>query len=51
MPAYLIAAHIITDAAKFDEYRAKVAPLKLALRKARTSELDMLITLDGVDAA
>jgi hypothetical protein len=30
---------------------AKVAPLKLALRKARTSELDMLITLDGVDAA
>lgn len=100
MPAYLIAEHIITDAAKFDEYRTKVAPLitrhggryltkggshrlpegghwtpqrvviiefpdrtalqawydspdyqpLIALRKACTSELDMLITLDGVDA-
>jgi uncharacterized protein (DUF1330 family) len=27
MPAYLIAEHIITDAAKFDEYRVKVAPM------------------------
>ena len=25
MPAYLIAEHIITDAARFDEYRIKVA--------------------------
>lgn len=100
MPAYLIAEHIITDAAKFDEYRTQVAPLiarhggryltkgdshrlpegghwtpqrvviiefpdraalqtwydspdyqpLIALRKACTSELDMLITLDGVDA-
>ena len=24
MPAYLIAEHIITDAAKFEEYRAKL---------------------------
>jgi len=27
MPAYLIAEHTITDAAKFEEYRAKVGPL------------------------
>ena len=27
MPAYLIAEHIITDAAKFDEYRTKAAPM------------------------
>jgi uncharacterized protein (DUF1330 family) len=27
MPAYLIAEHIITDAAKFEEYRTKVGPL------------------------
>lgn len=26
MPAYLIAEHIITDAAKFEEYRTKVGP-------------------------
>ena len=26
MPAYLIVEHIITDAAKFDEYRTRVAP-------------------------
>jgi uncharacterized protein (DUF1330 family) len=25
--AYLIAEHVITDAAKFDEYRTRVAPL------------------------
>jgi uncharacterized protein (DUF1330 family) len=97
MPAYLIAEHVITDAAKFDEYRSKVGPLiarfggryltkpgshrlpegghwrpervviiefpdmqaieswyasaeyqpLIALRKACTSELDMLITVDG----
>ena len=97
MPAYLIAEHIITDAAKFDEYRVKVAPTiaayggryltkagshklpegghwkpervviiefpevkaltawyespeyrpLIALRKACTSDLDMLITLEG----
>jgi uncharacterized protein (DUF1330 family) len=27
MPAYLIAEHIITDAAKFEEYRTKVSPM------------------------
>ena len=27
MPAYLIAEHVITDAAKFDEYRTRVAPM------------------------
>ena len=27
MAAYLIAEHIITDAAKFEEYRTKVGPL------------------------
>jgi uncharacterized protein (DUF1330 family) len=27
MPAYLIAEHVITDAGKFDEYRAKAAPM------------------------
>ena len=27
MAAYLIAEHIITDAAKFEEYRTKVAPM------------------------
>ena len=27
MPAYYIAEHIITDPAKFEEYRVKVAPM------------------------
>jgi uncharacterized protein (DUF1330 family) len=27
MPAYLIAEHIITDAAKFGEYRTKIEPV------------------------
>ena len=27
MPAYLIVEHIITDAAKFEEYRSRVAPM------------------------
>lgn len=27
MPAYYIAEHIITDAAKFEEYRTKVGPM------------------------
>ena len=27
MPAYLIAEHVITDRAKFEEYRTKVAPM------------------------
>ena len=27
VPAYLIAEHIITDAAKFEEYRTKVGPM------------------------
>ncbi|MBV8848432.1 MAG: DUF1330 domain-containing protein [Methylobacteriaceae bacterium] len=27
MPVYWIAAHTITDAAKFEEYRVKVAPM------------------------
>lgn len=98
MAAYLIAEHIITDAAKFDEYRARVAPMMakhggryltkggshklpegghwtpqrvvivefpdmdslnawyesseyrplIALRKACTSDLDMMFTLEGV---
>jgi len=98
MPAYLIAEHIITDAAKFDEYRTRAAPIiakhggryltkggshklpegghwkpqrvviievpdmesldrwynsaeyrpLIALRKECTSDLDMLITLEGV---
>ena len=97
MTAYLIAEHIITDAAKFEEYRTKVGPMMakfggryltkggshklpegghwqpgrvaiiefpdmaalnawytspeykplIALRKASTSDLDMLITLEG----
>lgn len=97
MPAYLIAEHVITDAAKFDEYRTRVGPLierfggryltkpashrlpegghwtpervvivefpdmatldawyrspeyqpLIELRKACTSAMDMLITLDG----
>jgi uncharacterized protein (DUF1330 family) len=97
MAAYLIAEHIVTDAAKFEEYRTKAAPLiarfggryltkggshkfpegghwtpqrvviiefpdmqaleswyaapeyqpLIALRKQCTSDLDMLITLEG----
>ncbi len=97
MTAYLIAEHIITDAAKFDEYRIKAGPMiakhggryltkggshklpegghwspervviiafpdmqslnawysspeyqpLIKLRKACTSDLDMLITLEG----
>lgn len=97
MAAYLIAEHIITDAAKFDEYRTKVGPMMaryggryltkggthkfpegghwkpervviiefpdidslkrwydspeyqplITLRKACTSDLDMLITVEG----
>jgi len=97
MAAYLIAEHIITDAAKFEEYRNKVGPMiatyggryltkagshrmpegghwkpervviiefpdmdalttwynapeyqpLIALRKQCTSDLDMLITLEG----
>lgn len=97
MPAYLIVEHIITDAAKFEEYRTRVGPMitkyggryltkggshrlpegghwspqrvviiefpdmraldawynspeyqpLIALRKQCTSELDMLITLEG----
>jgi uncharacterized protein (DUF1330 family) len=27
MPAYLVVEHIVTDAAKFEEYRVKVGPL------------------------
>ena len=27
MPAYLVVEHVITDAAKFEEYRTKVGPL------------------------
>jgi uncharacterized protein (DUF1330 family) len=27
VPAYIIVEHIITDAAKFEEYRAKVGPM------------------------
>jgi uncharacterized protein (DUF1330 family) len=98
MTAYLIAEHVITDAAKFDEYRTRVAPMiamyggryvtkggshkfpegghwspqrvviiefpdmqaleswynspeykpLIALRKQSTSDMDMLITLEGV---
>jgi len=98
MAAYLIAEHVVTDAAKFEDYRVRVGPLiakhggryltrggshrlpegghwtpervvivefpsrealeawyadpdyqpLIALRKQCTSELDMLITLDGV---
>jgi uncharacterized protein (DUF1330 family) len=97
MSAYLIAEHVITDAAKFEEYRTKVGPMiakysgryltkggshklpegghwkpdrvviiefpdmdslnrwygspeyqpLIALRKACTSDLDMLFTLEG----
>ena len=97
MPAYLIAEHVITDAAKFEEYRTTVAPMiakyggryitkggshrfpegghwkpervviiefpdmaaldrwyhapeyqpLIALRKSCTSDMDMLITLEG----
>ena len=97
MPAYYIAEHIITDAAKFEEYRVKVGPMianhggryltkggshrfpegghwkpervviiefpdmaalhawydsaeyqpLMALRKESTSDLDMVITLEG----
>ncbi|HXQ04513.1 MAG TPA: DUF1330 domain-containing protein [Bradyrhizobium sp.] len=98
MPAYYIAEHIITDPAKFEEYRLKVGPMiakhggryltkggshkmpegghwkpervviiefpdmgslntwylsaeyqpLMALRKESTSEIDMVITLEGV---
>jgi uncharacterized protein (DUF1330 family) len=98
MPAYYIAEHIITDPAKFEEYRLKVGPMianhggryltkggshkmpegghwkpervviiefpdmgslntwyhsaeyqpLMALHKESTSELDMVITLEGV---
>jgi uncharacterized protein (DUF1330 family) len=101
MLAYYIAEHIITDPAKFEDYRVKVAPMiakhggryltkggshkfpeaphwkpervviiefpdkgslsawynsaeyqpLMALRKESTSELDMIITLEGLDAA
>jgi uncharacterized protein (DUF1330 family) len=27
MAAYLIAEHVLTDAAKFEEYRTRVAPM------------------------
>ncbi len=27
MPAYLVVEHLITDAAKFEEYRVKVGPM------------------------
>ena len=27
MPAYVIGEHVITDAAKFEEYRAKAGPM------------------------
>jgi uncharacterized protein (DUF1330 family) len=27
LAAYLVVEHVITDAAKFEEYRAKVAPM------------------------
>jgi uncharacterized protein (DUF1330 family) len=27
MPAYIVVEHIITDAAKFEEYRKKVGPM------------------------
>jgi uncharacterized protein (DUF1330 family) len=27
MPAYLIAEHVITDTAKFEEYRTRVGPM------------------------
>jgi uncharacterized protein (DUF1330 family) len=27
MPAYIVVEHIITDAAKFEEYRTKVGPM------------------------
>jgi len=97
MPVYYIAEHIITDAAKFEEYRVKVGPMianhggryltkggshrfpegghwkpervviiafpdmaalhawydsaeyqpLMALRKESTSDLDMVITLEG----
>lgn len=98
MPAYLIVEHVITDAAKFEEYRTRVAPMMakhggkyltkagthkmpegghwapqrvaiiefpdmqslnawyksseyqplIDLRKTCTSDLDMLITIEGV---
>jgi len=98
MPAYYIAEHIITDPAKFEEYRVKVGPMiechggryltrggshqfpeaphwkpervviiefpdmdrlnawyhsaeyqpLFALRKQSTSDMDMIITLEGV---
>ena len=98
MPAYLVVEHIITDAAKFEDYRTQVTPMiakhggryltkgashkfpegghwapervviiefpdmqsldawyrspeyqpLIALRKQCTSDLDMLITLEGV---
>ncbi len=32
MPAYVIAEHIITDAAKFEEYRTKAGPMIAKLR-------------------
>jgi hypothetical protein len=60
MSAYLIVEHIITDAAKFEQYRTAVGPMIakhggryptyqpfIAPRKACTSDLDMLITLEG----
>lgn len=97
MPAYYVAEHIITDAARFEEYKAKVGPMiakyggryltkagshrlpegghwrpervviiefpdmdslnrwytaseyqpLISLRKACTSDLDMVITLEG----
>ena len=31
MPAYLIAEHIVTDAAKFEEYRTKVGPMMASM--------------------
>ena len=98
MSAYLVVEHVITDSAKFEEYRTKVAPMitkhggryltkgvghkfpegghwrpervvviefpnmealnawysspeyqpLIALRKQCTSDLDMLITLEGI---
>jgi hypothetical protein len=43
MAAYVIAEHVVTDAAKFDDYRTKGSPI----RKASNSNQDMLFFLEG----
>ena len=38
MPVYLIVEHIITNAPKFEEYRAKVGPMMVTSQRAEATK-------------